>query len=129
MSSESLESRLDMSFAQGAKSFGTIDLYAGRETALYTPPPLSIGYDIIGPLSIISPSPYISPWEKPWETPYEPKIIPIDNGIVIPHPKIPGIGIDLHDTYKIDRYNNLYDGHTTINLPNNDKLRFYHDKK
>ena len=56
-----------------------------------------------------------------------PKIKPSYNGVVIPHPKIPGVP-DLHDTYKIDRYDNLYKGHTTVNLPKDGKIRINHDK-
>ena len=47
---------------------------------------------------------------------YTPKIEPLANGgITIPYGNlgIPGLK-DLHDTYRVDRYGNLYDGHTTF---------------
>ena len=31
-------------------------------------------------------------------------------------------GGNLHDTFKVDRYGNLYDTHTTIDLGNNQKI-------
>lgn len=37
----------------------------------------------------------------------EPIVKPSYNGIIIPHPQIDGLP-SLHDTYKIDRYDNLY---------------------
>ena len=33
---------------------------------------------------------------------------------------------DVHDTYKIDRYDNLYRGHTTLTSQNNHKKRISH---
>ena len=33
---------------------------------------------------------------------------------------------DVHDTYKIDRYDNLYGGHTTSTSQNNQKKRISH---
>lgn len=56
-----------------------------------------------------------------------PKIVPTDTGVVIPHPTIPEVP-DLHDSYKIDRYDNLYKGHTTVNLPGDGKIRIDHDE-
>ena len=102
MSSQALEQMLENTFVPNIakdRMYQTIDTYTDGTTALY-----SSG--------------------KPLD---QPKIIPSDNGVVIPHPKIPGVP-DLHDTYKIDRYDNLYKGHTTINLPNYGKIRIDHDK-
>lgn len=31
-------------------------------------------------------------------------------------------GGNLHDTFKVDRYENLYNGHTTVDLGNNQKI-------
>ena len=47
---------------------------------------------------------------------YTPKIKPLSNGgITIPYGNlgIPGLK-DLHDTFSVDRYGNLYGGHTTF---------------
>lgn len=47
------------------------------------------------------------------------------NGIVIPYGD--KLGFDLHDTFKVDRYGNLYDGHSTSNLKGGSKLRINTD--
>ena len=47
------------------------------------------------------------------------------NGIVIPYGD--KLGFDLHDTFKVDRYGNLYDGHSTSNLKSGSKLRINTD--
>ena len=49
-----------------------------------------------------------------------PKPIPTSqpNQFVLPQYKINGGG-DIHDTFKIDRYDNLYDYHSTIRIPGN----------
>ena len=47
------------------------------------------------------------------------------NGIVIPYGD--KLGFDLHDTFKVDRYGNLYDGHSTSNLKGGGKLRINTD--
>ena len=40
-----------------------------------------------------------------------------DGMVIIPHgPLSDGKG-DMHDTYKIDRYGNLYNGHMTVRIP------------
>ena len=31
-------------------------------------------------------------------------------------------GGNLHDTFRVDRYNNLYGGHTTVDLGNNQQI-------
>ncbi len=43
------------------------------------------------------------------------------NKIIIPYSE------GMHDTFKVDRYGNLYGGHTTVNLENNGKLRINTD--
>ena len=48
-----------------------------------------------------------------------------DNGIVIPYGD--KLGFDLHDTFKLDRYGNLYGGHSTSNLKGGGKLRINTD--
>ncbi|MDI6737405.1 MAG: hypothetical protein QME12_02705 [Nanoarchaeota archaeon] len=45
------------------------------------------------------------------------------NGGVIPYGNLTGLGGDVHDTFKIDRYDNIYGGHTTLNIPGYGKLR------
>ena len=47
------------------------------------------------------------------------------NGIVIPYGNI--LEFDLHDTFKVDRYRNLYNGHSTSNLKGGNKLRISTD--
>jgi hypothetical protein len=49
------------------------------------------------------------------------KIKSSGNKIIIPYSN------GLHDTFKVDRYGNLYDGHTTANLKNGAKLRINTD--
>ena len=39
------------------------------------------------------------------------------NPIVIPYGNQTGLGGDVHDTFKIDRYDNPYGGHTSIKIP------------
>ena len=104
MTSQALEQMLDNTFVPNIaqdRVYQTIDVYINRTIQLYS-------FDLPKPVD-------------------QPKIIPSYNGAVIPHPTIPEVP-DLHDTYKIDRYGNLYDGHTTINLPNDGKIRIDHDK-
>ena len=63
--------------------------------------------------------------------PRDPLIRPRPNGFVIPHPPIDGLPEikDYHDTYKIDRYDNPYGGHTTFNIPGFPKKRIDHGDK
>lgn len=79
------------------KMYETIDVYTAGTTALYTPP----------------------------LKPFRPRIIPSLIGIVIPHPITDLPLINLHDTYKIDRYDNLYGGHTTADSKEG-KKKIYH---
>jgi len=82
------------------KLYEIIDIYKSRTSVLYTPKP----------------------------KPFEPKIVPTNNGIVIPHPSITDIPIkDWHDTYKIDRYDNPYGGHTTLDISGFPKKRINHE--
>lgn len=44
---------------------------------------------------------------------------------VIPIETLPkDLGGDVHETFKLDRYGNIYGGHTTIRLPGDFKKRF-----
>lgn len=52
---------------------------------------------------------------------YTPKIRVTGNKVVIPYAN------GLHDTFRYDRYGNLDEGHTTVNLPNGGKLRINTD--
>jgi hypothetical protein len=47
---------------------------------------------------------------------YTPKIKVGGNKIIIPYAE------GLHDAFRYDRYGNLDEGHTTVNLPNGGKL-------
>jgi hypothetical protein len=98
MASQALEQMLEFapSFGQ-TRMYQTIDVYAAGTTALYTPPP----------------------------KPFEPMIIPTDSGFIVPLPPIPGIR-DYHDTFKIDRYDNPYGGHTTFDINGFPKKRIDH---
>ncbi|MFA5887204.1 MAG: hypothetical protein WC852_00650 [Candidatus Nanoarchaeia archaeon] len=44
------------------------------------------------------------------------------NGGVIPYGNLTELGGDVHDTFKIDRYDNIYGGHTTLDIPGYEKL-------
>ena len=46
----------------------------------------------------------------------KPKPTSQPNQFIIPTYNIPGGG-DIHETFKIDRYGNIYDGHTTLRIP------------
>ena len=57
---------------------------------------------------------------------FQPRIIPSSQGIVIPTPiSLPAVK-DVHETYKFDRYENLYGGHTTLTTDSNKKIRLDH---
>lgn len=107
----------------------TIDSYANNTTAMYSlnVGPIPMMQMDIKPIS----TPYIRPLEPLKEIDTSiliektPIIKPSYRGVVMPHPKILGIP-DLHDTYKVDRFDNLYKGHTTINLPGDKKIRMDH---
>ena len=103
MSSQALEQMLENTFVPNIaqdRMYQTIDTYTSGTTALYTPPP----------------------------KPFNPIIAPTPTGFVVPHPPIPGIPEirDYHDTYKIDRYDNPYGGHTTFDIPGFPKKRIDH---
>lgn len=54
------------------------------------------------------------------------QIKPTSTGFVLPLPVPSGLPLrDLHETFKIDRYNNTYNNHTTITHNNNQKNRLY----
>src|SRR3989338_3790814 len=74
---------------------GTIDLYVGGTAALYSfnPPKPMDGY---GQINRIPSSPI--------------------NPVVIPYGNETGLGGDVHDTFKIDRYHNPYGGHTSVKI-------------
>ena len=59
---------------------------------------------------------------------YTPKITQTDMGIVVP---LGNLGIpelkDVHDSHKIDRYYNLYKGHTSITPLIGEKIRINTD--
>lgn len=59
--------------------------------------------------------------------PFEP-YFPTDTGFGIYHPKkkINPIIKDIHDTFKIDRYDNIYGGHTTAYIPGFHKRSIFH---
>jgi hypothetical protein len=46
-----------------------------------------------------------------------------DIGAIIPYGNQTGLGGDIHDTFKKDRYDNIYGGHTTIQLPGIEPMR------
>lgn len=46
------------------------------------------------------------------------------NPVVIPYGDLTGLGGDVHDTFKIDRYDNAYGGHTSIKIPGVKPFRF-----
>lgn len=97
MASQALEQMLEHapSFWQ-IRMYGTIDKYAAGTIALYTLPlkPLN---ENIGQFPGLPSSPI--------------------NPVVIPYGNQTGLGGDIHDTFKIDRYDNLYGGHTSIKIP------------
>ena len=41
---------------------------------------------------------------------------------VIGYGNLSNLGGDVHDTFKLDRYDNTYGGHTTVNIPGYTKL-------
>ncbi|MBT3297719.1 hypothetical protein HN385_02250 [archaeon] len=51
------------------------------------------------------------------------QIKPTPIGGVIPYGNLTELGGDVHDTFKNDRYDNIYGGHTTIKLPEVKPLR------
>tara|TARA_Y100000310_G_C20666553_1_gene807830 strand:- start:1023 stop:1436 length:414 start_codon:yes stop_codon:yes gene_type:complete len=43
--------------------------------------------------------------------------------VVIPYGNLTELGGDVHDTFKIDRYDNSYGGHTSIKIPGGDNVQ------
>lgn len=41
------------------------------------------------------------------------------NTFIIPYGNLTGLGGDMHDTFSIDRYHNMFNQHSTVRLPNN----------
>lgn len=108
MSSQALEQMLEFapSFGQ-TKMYETIDVYTAGTTALYTPPPKPFGGNI-GQIPGLPSSPI--------------------NSVVIPYGNQTGLGGDVHDTFKIDRYDNPYGGHTSIKIPGYEPVRLPWEK-
>ena len=49
---------------------------------------------------------------------------PINNGYGIqPLCPVPNYGGDIHDTFKVDKLGNITDGHTTLQIPGDKKIR------
>jgi hypothetical protein len=100
MASQALEQILDFTpTTWQTKMYGTTSAYIPEKIMFYTP-----------------------------TNPFEPMIVPTDNGFIIPYgptPWLPEPG-NYHDTFKIDRYNNPYGGHTTFDIPDFPKLRIDH---
>lgn len=44
------------------------------------------------------------------------QIIPSYGISVVPYGDLTGLGGDVHDSFKLDRYDNIYGGHTTLNI-------------
>jgi hypothetical protein len=47
---------------------------------------------------------------------------------VVPYGNVTEMGGDVHDTFKTDRYDNPYGGHTTINIPGYNKIHLPWDE-
>jgi len=50
------------------------------------------------------------------------------NPVVVPYGNQTGLGGDVHDTFRIDRYDNLYGGHTSIKIPGYEPFRMPWEK-
>ena len=97
MPSQALEQMLGFAPTLGqTRMYETIDIYTAGTTALYTPPPKPLDGNI-GQIPSLPSSPI--------------------NPVVIPYGNQTGLGGDIHDTFKIDRYDNPYGGHTSIKIP------------
>ncbi len=79
------------------KTYVTIDVYTNGVTQMYT-----------GPMKPLTP------------------FFPTSTGFGINLPKIDGIK-DYHETFKIDRYDNLYGGHSSITPFGGNKFRINHN--
>ncbi len=101
MASQALEQMLEFALRSWQKQlYQTTDVYTAGTTALYTPPP----------------------------KPFNPKpFFPTSTGFGISIPKPLKEIDDYHETFKIDRYDNLYGGHSTITIGGK-KIRIDHDK-
>jgi len=87
----------------------TIDIYTGGAVELYTGP---MHFDL----------PKIEPMRFTEIRPIEPLIKPGYGMTVLPYGNLTGLGGETHDSFKLDRYGNPYDGHTTIKIPGYDKF-------
>jgi len=85
--------------------YRTIDVYTGELVVLYTPKPKDLipSDTSIGQIPSLPSSPI--------------------NPVVIPYGNLTGLGGDVHDTFKIDRYDNIYGGHTSIKIPGYGPIR------
>jgi len=95
---QALEQMLELVPAMGQdRLYGTIDTYIAGTAVLYSfEPPKPFGGNI-GQIPSLPSSPI--------------------NPVVIPYGNQTGLGGDVHDTFKIDRYDNPYGGHTSIKIP------------
>jgi len=84
----------------------TIDIYTNGTVELYTGP--------LGDMPRIGDLPRIGEL---------PQIRPSYGINVIPYGNLSGLGGDFHDSFNLDRYGNMYGGHTTIKLPGYDKYK------
>ena len=105
MASQALEQMLELvPTIRQERIYQTIDTYVAGTTALYTPPPKP--FQPAGNFGQMPGPQDINPFRT-----------------VIPYGNLTGLGGDVHDTFKYDRYGNIYGGHTTINIPGYDKLK------
>jgi hypothetical protein len=111
MASQALEQMLDNTFVPNIaqdRIYQTIDTYTLGTTQLYSfDPPKPLGGNI-GQLPGLPSSPI--------------------NPVVVPYGNQTGLGGDVHDTFKIDRYDNPYGGHTSIKIPGYEPLRMPWEK-
>ena len=107
MASQALEQMLELAptIEQESRAYQTLDVYTSGLSRMY-----------IGPRGIIEPM-----------TPLRP-FFPTNTGFGINVSKPPDIIKDYHETFKIDRYDNLYGGHSSITPIGGNKLRIDHDK-
>ncbi|TKJ17678.1 hypothetical protein CEE44_04060 [Candidatus Woesearchaeota archaeon B3_Woes] len=111
MESQVLEQMLELVPTTGqAKRYETIDVYTAGTTALYciwnSMCDCPAGSEMAGNVGQIPGLP---------SSPINPVVIPYGNQT--------GLGGDVHDTFKIDRYDNPYGGHTSIKIPGVELVR------
>jgi len=101
-----LEQMLELTPKSGLINSQTIDLYAKETVALYTGPLMNNNFN----------QPTLNNFGNSFG-----QIQPSYGQNVVPYGNIGGFGGEMHDTFKIDRYDNIFGGHTTINIPGYDK--------